>query len=290
MMSQDKKQDLLNQFEIYLKEETEKIKPSRTRDAMAYSLTAGGKRIRPQLLFSLLESYGLDPETGFPAATAIEMIHTYSLIHDDLPAMDNDDFRRGRPSCHKAFDEASAILAGDGLLTQAFLEVMNTQADPETLVAMSRVLSRYAGANGMIYGQDLDLKAENQEPSLEELTAIDEYKTGCLIQLPLELGALIAGRREDIPALRVVGRNIGIQFQMQDDVLDATKTAQELGKTNSDLRNAKMTAVSLLGLEEAEKKIEGYDREIREQIRSLDSLQDAEPLMKVIDGLLHRQK
>lgn len=281
-------QKILSVFENYLKEQIGKLTPSKTRDAMEYSLMAGGKRVRPMLLFRTLESYGLPYETGLPAAAAIEMIHTYSLIHDDLPAMDNDDFRRGRPSCHKAFDEATAILAGDALLTEAFRQVLNSDASASQKVKLVEALSRYAGADGMVYGQDLDIRSESEKPSAKLLEDIDRYKTGCLIQLPLESAALLASAEEDIPALRQAGEKIGIQFQIQDDILDVTKTSEELGKTSSDIRNDKMTAVSLMGLAEAENEVKRLDSETRALIES--TLPDPAPVQSVISALLSREK
>ncbi|MDD7281778.1 MAG: polyprenyl synthetase family protein, partial [Erysipelotrichaceae bacterium] len=168
---------LQTEFEEYLYKKVNENTKSKTKEAMSYSLMNGGKRIRPQLCFALLKGYGINPELGFPAACAVEMIHTYSLIHDDLPSMDNDDLRRGKPSCHKAFDEATAILAGDGLLTKAFEVILNSECDNEQKVKLVYYLSSYAGIDGMILGQDLDIKAELEpNPSFEQLLEIDKYK------------------------------------------------------------------------------------------------------------------
>ena len=164
------------EFEDYLLMRVQENDDSRTKDAMAYSLMNGGKRVRPTLLFSVLEGYGIDARVGYPCACAIEMIHTYSLVHDDLPAMDNDDLRRGKPSCHKAYDEATAILAGDGLLTKAFEVVLDSECSAKQKVALVKALSWYAGIDGMIYGQTLDLQAENDKnPTFALLQEIDHY-------------------------------------------------------------------------------------------------------------------
>lgn len=276
-------------FEDYLREVLAGFKPSLTKEAMRYSLLAGGKRTRPELLFAALKGYGIDPEIGYPAAAAVEMIHTYSLIHDDLPAMDNDDFRRGRPSAHKAFKESTAILAGDALLTEAFAAVLKTQAEPEVLADMVGEISLRAGANGMIYGQDLDLKAEDDNDfTLKKLIAIDKYKTGQLIILPLVLAAMIAKKEEDIPALEQIGLACGIQFQVQDDILDVTKSAEELGKSNSDEENGKATAVTLLGLDKAQKMVEDYGQLIDDNLDSLHM--DTVYLREIFHKLLHREK
>ena len=163
-------------FEQYLKDLFESLPNSRVVDAMKYSLEAGGKRARPKLLFAALKDYGLNEEIGYAAGAAIEMIHTYSLIHDDLPAMDDDTLRRGLPTCHIAFDEASAILAGDGLLTHAFYLAANASNDPKIAMNIVKTVSMYSGAAGMIHGQCLDLAAEKQDAiTVEEILQIHEY-------------------------------------------------------------------------------------------------------------------
>lgn len=236
-----------NEFETYLYETVSEKLPSRTKEAMCYSLMNGGKRIRPQLLFAALKHYGIDPKDGYACACAIEMIHTYSLIHDDLPAMDNDDFRRGKPSCHKAYDEACAILAGDGLLTKAFEVILRTKCLDANKLKLVEVLSCYSGIDGMIYGQELDIQSENDpNATLDTLLKIDEYKTAKLLTLPLVCAAIIANKSEDIEVMKKIGYDLGVQFQIQDDILDVTKTSEELGKSASDQENNKTTAVRSL--------------------------------------------
>ena len=201
-------------FEAYLRSLQEEGRPSRTRDAMFYSLLGGGKRVRPRLLFAALQGYGLNEESGYPCAAAIEMIHTYSLIHDDLPAMDDDTLRRGRKTCHIAFDEASAILAGDGLLTDAFGIVLRSPCDDARKVKLVSLLSEYSGSNGMILGQTLDIAAEAmQELDRAQLEEIHLHKTGCLLTLPLLCAAVLAGHEEDLPILKQIGSLIGLSFR-----------------------------------------------------------------------------
>lgn len=278
---------LLSRFNRYLEERMNELKDSRTRKAMEYSLFGSGKRVRPMLLFRTLESFGLPPELGFAQAAAVEMIHTYSLIHDDLPAMDNDDFRRGRLSCHKKFSEDTAILAGDGLLTEAFRQVLKSDASPKQKNELIELLSEKAGPDGMIYGQELDIESESSNPDEQMLREIQKYKTGCLIELPLISAAILAGERQMADDLEKTGENLGILFQIQDDILDATKTAEELGKSNSDSRNEKMTAVSLDGIERSQKEVESLADQIRSQIKVLP---DPEPLGSYVEELLCRQK
>lgn len=253
----------MSDFEAYLKERLEAFIPSKTREAMEYSLLAGGKRVRPHLLFAVLEGYGVPIEVGYPMGAAIEMVHTYSLIHDDLPAMDNDDLRRGKPTNHTVFGEDIAILAGDGLLTEAFGTALLSSCSAAQKVQLVQALAHYAGIDGMIYGQTLDLEAEHQrqiEP--EQIIAIDRYKTGMLIILPLVSGAILANRQEDIPLWIQLGEAIGIQFQIQDDILDHTSSEEAMGKSLSDQANEKSTLVSLLALEGAVRLEKEYGKQI----------------------------
>lgn len=280
-------QALMQDFEAFLQEEVRSNTPSRVSQAMEYSLCAPGKRLRPRLLFAALESYGLDPRLGFPAAAAVEMIHTYSLIHDDLPAMDNDDLRRGRPTCHKAFDEASAILAGDGLLTQAFSTLLRTDTTPGVLCAMANTLSMKAGPSGMIYGQDLDMVEEDRHGTEEDrLRDIDLYKTGQLLQLPLVLAALLAHKPEDVRSWNTIGSLWGLLFQYQDDLLDVLADAKQTGKTSSDEENDKLTAVRVYGIEGARKKTEELEGQILHLLKGMD-VQD-EPVLALFDDMMKR--
>lgn len=275
------------EFEDYLLMRVKENDDSRTKDAMAYSLMNGGKRVRPILLFSVLEGYGMDARVGYPCACAIEMIHTYSLVHDDLPAMDNDDLRRGKPSCHNAYDEATAILAGDGLLTKAFEVVLDSDCSAEQKVALVKALAWYAGVDGMIYGQTLDLAAENDKnPTLALLQEIDHYKTSKLLTLPLVCGCILANKFDDVESFRKIGMVLGLEFQMQDDILDVTRTEEELGKSTSDEENHKVTAISLLGLKGAQDMVASYDETIRKELSKVSC--NVTSLTKVLDTLLKR--
>lgn len=235
------------------------IPNSRVHEAMAYSLAAGGKRIRPLLVKACCEALGGDSAHALPAACAVELIHTYSLIHDDLPALDNDDLRRGRPSCHKAFDEATAILAGDALLTLAFEVVADHgQLAAEVRLQQSLTLAKAAGCTGMIEGQNEDMQATGRSLTLAQLEALHTRKTGALIQAACTLGAQAAGASvAQIDALQEYGRAIGLAFQVQDDILDVTTDSHILGKTQgADISQGKNTYVSLLGLEQAQQEAE----------------------------------
>lgn len=260
-------QQLKDEFEEALVFSLFPLSSSRLKEAMSYSLLAPGKRIRPLLLFAALEAYGLDPHIGFPMAEGIEMIHTYSLIHDDMPEMDNDDLRRGRPTCHKQFGQDSALLAGDALQSYAFERICQT-ADASKIPALVRLTAKMAGPEGMCYGQDLDLQS-TIKTSLFELVAIESRKTGCLIALPLAAAAILAGHEEDISVWKNIGNLIGIQFQIQDDLLEVLSSDQAMGKSLSDARNEKATALSLFGLEEGQQQVLEYDRRIQEALDTL---------------------
>ena len=222
-------------------------------EAMAYSLRNGGKRIRPMLTLEFCRVCGEDPRKALPFAAALEMIHTYSLIHDDLPCMDNDDMRRGKPSNHKVFGEANALLAGDGLLTLAFETALTADIDAEKKAAAALVLAKAAGCAGMIAGQVMDLENEGRKASLEEVSATDRLKTGELIRAAALLGCIAAGADEDkTRAACEYCDNIGLAFQIVDDILDVTSDDVTLGKpVGSDSENEKSTYVSLLGLEKS---------------------------------------
>lgn len=275
---------LRSQFDLYLDTQTNKLPESRLKDAMRYSLLAGGKRVRPMLLFAALDAYGLPAEEGFPMAAAIEMIHTYSLIHDDMPEMDNDDLRRGRPTCHRVFGDDIALLAGDGLQAFAF-EQLKDVSDPKKAIDLCVLLARMAGPAGMCYGQDLDLDADGAS-SLEDIERIETYKTGCLIALPLCSAAILAGHPEDVDKWQQVGREIGIQFQIQDDLLEKTSSAAVMGKSLSDERNEKATALTFFGLEEGKAKVLEYEKAI---LTRLDEFNLNDGLLRVlIEQLTHR--
>jgi len=226
--------------------------PNRLAQAMRYSLMAGGKRLRPILAMWAAEACGTPGEEALPSAVALEMIHTYSLIHDDLPAMDDDDLRRGNPTCHKAFDEATAILAGDGLLTLAFEVIAREQKPAEAVGECVRLLAEAAGPVGMVAGQMADLQAEDRtDANLEELEAIHRRKTGALLCAALKLGATVArASAEQKAALERYGWAVGLAFQVVDDLLDATGDEAKMGKrVGKDSGLGKWTYPGLMGVE-----------------------------------------
>lgn len=238
--------------------------------AMEYSLMAGGKRLRPVLLMAAADAVGKDGAAFLTTGCAIEMIHTYSLIHDDLPAMDNDDYRRGKPTNHKVFGDGIAVLAGDALLTLAF-EVMLRQegAAPETLVTVVSEMSRAAGPYGMVGGQVLDLEGEGRRLDLAALRKIHMGKTGALFCAAIRSGAILAGaKEEELAALTLYAERFGLAFQITDDILDVTGDEAAIGKpVGSDVRNEKATYVTLTSLEEAKKLAEDA---VEEAVAALD--------------------
>ena len=265
--------DKLQGYADLIDEELEKLLPPRDNyqkvlyDAMRYSLLGGGKRVRPVLLLVSAELFGLDKETVMPFALALEMVHTYSLIHDDLPAMDNDDYRRGRLSCHRRFDEATAILAGDALLTYAFevagegVAALTAKAfakwDGEAVAAYQKILpllAKRSGTEGMIGGQIIDLKAEDNTIDEYEHDALCRMKTGCLITVPAEIAVLCAQKSgtEEGRLLTEYARAIGLAFQIKDDILDVEGDPALLGKnTGMDEADNKTTFVTLYGIDGA---------------------------------------
>lgn len=247
--------------------------PERLLEAMRYSLEAGGKRLRPVMLLAACDMAGGDMETALPFACAMEMIHTYSLIHDDLPAMDNDDLRRGKPTNHKVFGEGMAVLAGDGLLNAA-AELMARAAlqfnDNRGIRALE-IIMRHAGVTGMIAGQAADLDSEGEAPREEVLTYIHSHKTADLLEAPMEAGLVLAGADEKACRLgRDYGYHLGLAFQMTDDLLDVTGDTALLGKkTGADAEQNKMTWVAL-------RSVEGTQKDAEEQaelaIRAVDRM------------------
>jgi geranylgeranyl diphosphate synthase type II len=226
--------------------------PPRLAEAMRYSLTAGGKRLRPLLCLLAAEAAGADPAEALPAACALEMVHTYSLIHDDLPAMDDDDLRRGHPTCHRAFDEATAILAGDALLTLAFEVVARHVRPAEAALECVRVLAEASGPEGMVGGQMADLEAESRDDAtVEGLEAIHRRKTGALLRASLRMGAAVARAPEPLArALDAYGRAVGLLFQLVDDLLDVQGDEAKLGKrVGKDQDLGKWTYPGLIGVE-----------------------------------------
>lgn len=236
--------------------------PGSLYESMAYSLMAGGKRLRPMLVLAVLEALDKPLERGIPYAAALEMIHTYSLIHDDLPAMDDDDLRRGKPTNHKVYGEATAILAGDALLTRAFGLIAEAYSNhpevkPETVVSLIAELAKRAGARGMVGGQMADIEGEGKQLSLEELEYIHRHKTGDLLIAALIGGGYLAEATESqMAALARYGRMIGLAFQIQDDILNVEGDAVQLGKAvGSDADRKKATYPSLLGMDESKQRL-----------------------------------
>jgi geranylgeranyl diphosphate synthase type II len=266
--------------------------PSPVHEAMRYSLFAGGKRVRPILAIAAAEALGAKTADLLPIAGSLELIHTYSLIHDDLPAMDDDDFRRGRPTCHKAYGEAIAILAGDGLLTMAF-EVLSDPRRAKALpahrvVAIIKEISTASGVFGMVGGQVVDMEAEGKDIDFPTLEYIHTHKTGALIRASVRVGAIYAkASKRRFTALTRYGEMIGLAFQIADDILDITGTQQEIGKdVGSDLKKGKKTFPSFYGLEESRRRaVEVVDKAIR-------SLQDfdrkADPLRELAQYVINR--
>ena len=222
-------------------------------DAMRYAVLGGGKRIRPRLVYAAGRLAGAAMDSLDPAAAAVELIHAYSLIHDDLPAMDDDELRRGRPTVHRRFDEATAILAGDALQALAFEVIANAEVDAATTQAWSQLLAKAAGHDGMVGGQILDLAGENRALDQAELEALHRKKTGALIHAAVLMGGVAGSLSPDqLTTLGRFGADIGLAFQIHDDVLDATTATEVLGKPQgADVRQGKSTYVGLLGTEQA---------------------------------------
>jgi geranylgeranyl diphosphate synthase type II len=297
---------MLFDFNAYLADKTKRIdaaldavlksteKPDRLLEAMTYSLMAGGKRFRSILCVAAAEAVGGDLAGVLPAACALEMIHTYSLIHDDLPAMDDDDMRRGQPTCHIAFDEATAILAGDALLTLAFQTLSSVETADEQQAAkwlrVIQLISHAAGYCGMIQGQMLDMDSEGSQLTLDALKTMHRLKTGALIEVSLRCGAELAGANlNQIQMLESYARQIGLAFQVTDDILNVEGDPAIMGKAvGTDTLRQKSTYPSLLGL--AESKI--YARELVEKaLQALESFdQKAEPLRAIATYIIERRK
>ncbi|MBM7604586.1 geranylgeranyl diphosphate synthase type II [Metabacillus crassostreae] len=266
---QSRKKTIETRLPDYIKE----LKaPETIKEAMLYSLKAGGKRLRPILVLALLHTYGKREELGIATACAIEMIHTYSLIHDDLPCMDDDDLRRGKPTNHKVYGEAVAVLAGDGLLTQSFSLIVN---DPycslENKLRLVSELVNAAGAQGMVGGQIADMQGEAKALSLEELQSIHENKTGKLLQYSIISGAILADAPEnDIEKLRKIGYHLGLAFQIRDDILDIEGNEQIIGKpVGSDTLNEKTTYPKILTMQGAKAKLDEHIKQAKELIDDL---------------------
>lgn len=276
-------------IEKVLEEKIDELADSKVKEAMRYSLIAPGKRVRPNLLYEVVKGYGLLESVADEFACAIEMIHTYSLIHDDLPAMDNDDLRRGRLTCHKQFDEATAILAGDGLLTYAFDVASSSTADPSIVVKCIQVLAQCAGSNGMVLGQDLDMNESNTS-DWDYVRKVHKYKTGCLLSAPLMMGALLAGKNDEtVRQWHEIGISLGLAFQIQDDILDVELSSEEFGKSNSDEKNDKKTSVSLLGLEQSKELMISEYEKVKQSIFEMHDF-NGEKLISFIESIEKRRK
>lgn len=274
---------------------TEILKPkaceySELQSAMLYSASAGGKRIRPSLLLEFARICGGDHNKALPFACAIEMIHTYSLIHDDLPCMDNDDVRRGKPSCHIAFGEATALLAGDALLTDAFKLALSSDIPEKSLVVRAgAVLAECAGSDGMIGGQVIDLKYETEAAPLEAVEDMYRLKTGALLVAAAKIGCILGGGSDEmIENAAIFAESLGLAFQIKDDILDITSSTEELGKpVGSDEQSNKSTYVTYKGLERAQADVE---RITNEAIAALDIFGDeAKELKAFAVSLINRK-
>lgn len=260
-------------------------RPARLHAAMRYSLLAGGKRLRPVLCLASAEAVGGARTAALLPAIALECLHTYTLIHDDLPAMDDDDLRRGQPTCHKKFDEATAILAGDALLTFAFELLTRATPVPQLILELAQA----AGSRGVVGGQAEDLAAEGREPDVALLEYIHTHKTGALIRAACRMGALAGGANaEQLTVLTTYAEKIGLAFQIADDVLNVISTPEQLGKaTGSDAANRKMTYVTLYGLETARAKAIVLINEAQATLKPLGA--PAAPLVALAEFTVQRK-
>ncbi|MCD8328589.1 MAG: polyprenyl synthetase family protein [Ruminococcus sp.] len=269
-------------------------KPELIKSVLAaeeYSVTAGGKRIRPLLMLLFCEACNANSDSFIDVSTCIEMIHSFSLIHDDLPCMDNDDYRRGKPSCHKKFGEATALLAGDALTFAAFEKIYNAAQDgvidSKTAITLVGILSAASGSYGMVGGQIIDIESENKQIPLEVLKELQSKKTGALISAACEMGCVLAGCDEKRQNAREYAYNLGLAFQIVDDILDVEGSFETLGKPiGSDSENNKTTFVSLFGLQKAKQLAREYTQAA---LDALDAFENAEDLKELTSELLIRQ-
>jgi len=268
--------------------------PSSIHSSMRYSVFAGGKRVRPILMLAACEAVGGDRRMAMPAACAMEMIHTYSLIHDDLPAMDNDDFRRGNPTNHKVFGEATAILAGDALLTEAFILLSRPEnaetAGPGVLAKVIHEIALCSGSRGMIGGQVVDMESEGRkEIDLATVQYIHTHKTGALIRASVKTGALLGGAGdEDLAAMVRYGESIGLAFQIADDILDIEGTTEQIGKdAGSDQARGKATYPAVMGLAESKRRAAELVATALDALSSFD--EKAEPLRAIASYIVQRK-
>ena len=261
--------NIVNEINQRLKTILNDYPKSKVKEAMLYSLQAGGKRIRPFIVLQVIRAYNQNYHDYIDIACALEMIHTYSLIHDDLPGMDNDDLRRGKPTCHKQFGEATAILAGDGLLNEAVNIIIKTSLASDLKIALISCLYQASGISGMIYGQELDIENDNKKLSIDKLNTIHHYKTGKLLSCAFQLGGLIASP-QDVKVLKEIGYKVGLAFQIQDDILDVISDSKTLGKpVGSDASNHKETYTTLIGVEASQKEVDKLFKEAIKLVYSL---------------------
>lgn len=268
--------------------------PTQIAEGMKYAVLNGGKRIRPILLLMILDLFDKDEKLGIPSAAALEMIHSYSLVHDDLPALDNDDYRRGKLTTHKKFGEAEGILIGDALLTHAFYILTEKNLNllsSEKIVEIVRLTSSYAGINGMIGGQMIDIESENKKINMETLKYIHKNKTGKLLRLPIEIGCVISETSKDIrEKLEKFADLIGLAFQIKDDILDIEGDFETLGKPiGSDAELNKSTYPSLIGLDESKKLLQEIVDEAKNIIKENFSEEKGKMLIELTDYIAFRK-
>ena len=297
----------MNDFQVYLKEKTDFFETELKRElkelsypetiakGMEYATLNGGKRLRPFLLFATLELLNENIKRGVKSAIALEMIHSYSLVHDDLPALDNDDYRRGKLTTHKVFGEAEGILIGDSLLTYAFYVLSQKNLEllsSEQIVNIISKTSEYAGINGMIGGQMIDIESENKKIDLETLKYIHSHKTGKLIKLPIEIACIIANVEKDKKeVLEEYADLIGLAFQVKDDILDVEGTFEDLGKpVGSDVDLHKATYPSILGMEESKKILNNTVEKAKEIIKNKFGDEKGKILISLADFIKDRNK
>ena len=297
----------MNDFQVYLKEKTDFFETELKRElkelsypetiakGMEYATLNGGKRLRPFLLFATLELLNENIKKGVKSAIALEMIHSYSLVHDDLPALDNDDYRRGKLTTHKVFGEAEGILIGDSLLTHAFYVLSQKNLEflsSEQIVNIISKTSEYAGINGMIGGQMIDIQSEDKKIDLETLKYIHSHKTGKLIRLPIEIACIIANlEKEKREVLEEYADLIGIAFQVKDDILDVEGNFEDLGKpVGSDIDLHKATYPSILGMEESKKILNDTVEKAKEIIKNKFGEEKGKILISLADFIKNRNK
>jgi geranylgeranyl diphosphate synthase type II len=264
--------------------------PSVLKEAIRHSLLSAGKRLRAVLVLMAARACGQQDNSAIPAASAVEMVHTYSLIHDDLPAMDDDDLRRGVPTCHRLFGEANAILAGDALLAQAFEVLASADLPSEVIARCCRELATAAGASSLVGGQVDDLAGSSEQNQLEQLEAIHRRKTGAMFRVAVRLGAIVGGGSdEQLAALDTYGSKLGLAFQITDDLLDEHGDERQLGKrTGKDVERGKLTFPGLLGEEESRRRAVALMEEASEALACFDS--GTEQLIQLTRFVLEREK